>query len=112
VTDFIVFYTNVYPVITEVRLYEETIEHIKTSHPEVPIELPSVLNAIENAVKEPSWIEVGQTPNSYVYVDHNSTNKSGDPLRVPVKVVEGTSGYVKTAFFANHPSPKIVWSKG
>lgn len=110
-SDFKIIATAVFSTVTEVRLYDETIEHIKEGHPEVPIELPSISAAVENTIVNPTHIEESHT-NSYVFVDSLSTNSSGDPLRVPVKLVDGSSGVVKSAYFASTGVKKIVWSKG
>lgn len=102
--------TEVLSNVTEVHLYEETIEHVKSNHPEVPIELPSIDASVENAIVNPTHVEVSYN-NSYVFVDANSTNSSGDPLRVPIKVVTGTSGRVKTIFFGTAAPKPIVWTR-
>jgi hypothetical protein len=103
--------TNVVPELTEVRFYGETVAHIKDEHPEVPIELPCVKEAVTRAVSDPAHVETSHS-NSLVFVDGNSTNRSGDPLRVPVKIVGGTSGRIKTAFFASsNTDDRIIWSK-
>jgi len=87
-------------------------DHIRENHPEVPIHLPSIQTAVESAIANPSHVEASYG-NSYIFVDQGSTNKSGDPLRVPVKMIDGTSsGRVKTAYFASTESQKpIVWSR-
>lgn len=110
-TEFRIIRTSVIGNISEVRLYDETLEHVKQNHPEVPIELPSLLIAITNAVQQPTHVEVSHT-SSYVFVDDGSTNASGNPLRVPVKVIEGTSGLIKTVFFSDTSRPgKIVFER-
>ena len=104
--------TNVLPQLTEVRLYEDTVEKIARGHREVPIELPMMQDAIATAVANPTHVESSYR-GSYVYVDAESTNASGDPLRVPVKPIEGTSGRVRSAFFASsEDNPEIVWRRG
>ncbi len=109
---FRVISTTAFPLITHVRVYDETIDHIRDEHPEIPIDLPSLLHGVTNTLQNPSYVEQGNRPNTYVYVDSTSTNVSGDPLRVPVKVIEGTSGLLKTAFFATPENPQtIVWTK-
>lgn len=105
------FSTNVIPQVSVVRLYEETITKVKTGHPEVPITLPSMEDAVENAVKNPTHVEKSYS-NSYVYVDANSTNVSGDPMRVPVKVVSGTSARVKSIYFAStNSTDNVIWRR-
>jgi hypothetical protein len=103
--------TTVFSNVETVRFYDETLEHIKEQHPEIPIELPSIHQSVERAIVHPSHIEASYS-NSYVFVDAETTNAFGDPLRVPVKIVEGTSARVKTVFFATTSgAPNIVWRK-
>jgi hypothetical protein len=98
--------------VTEVRLYDETIEHVREGHPEIPAEFPCITHAVKETIENPSHIEKSYS-NSYVFVNDSSTNHSGDPLRVPIKIVEGTLGRVKTFFFATPDyEPEIVWRKG
>lgn len=107
-TPFRVIKTTAVSVLSEVILYEETIQKVKDGHPEVPAELPSIEHAVEQAIVNPTYVEKSYK-NSYVFVDTSSTNSSGDPLRVPVKVVTGTSGRVKTFFFGDVAgTPEIV----
>jgi hypothetical protein len=107
---FVTMKTTAIPAVTEVRLYAETEQHIREEHPEVPIDLPSVHGAIQKAVEAPTHVEESYA-NSYVYVDATSTNASGDPLRVPVKVVgTSTSARIKTVYFASTPSSaNVIW---
>ncbi|MCF6122505.1 MULTISPECIES: hypothetical protein [Mesorhizobium] len=99
-TGYKVISTDAVPGLKEVRLYESTIEHVKTEHPEVPVELPSIEIAVGSAISNPTHVEKSYG-NSVVFVDTESTNATGDPLRLPVKLVgDGTSGRVKTFYFA------------
>ena len=98
--------------LTEVRLYPETILKVLNYHPEIPVGLPSILEAVEAAIAKPSQIEVSYGA-SYVFVDFQSTNRSGDPLVVAVKKVGATSGRVKTFYFAQRPAKAaVLWSQG
>ena len=105
------FISTAIPEITHVRLYEETVEHVCENHPEIPAQLPSMTFAVEQAIVDPTHVEFSHA-GAYVFVNTRAVNKSGDPLRVPVKIVEGTSGRIRTFYFAS-PSrpPKIVWRK-
>lgn len=104
--------TTAIPDVTSVRFYEDTKEHVRTNHPEVPIDLPSIDTGVTNAVTTPTHVERSYG-NSYVYVDARSTNSTGDPLRVPVKVVAGTSARVKSVYFASTPGgADVVWRRG
>jgi hypothetical protein len=103
--------TTIIPAVTEVRFYTDTVEKIKEGHPEVPIELPSIMDAAEKAIVAPTHIETSYG-NSYVYVDAESTNVSGDPLRVPVKMVTGSSARVKSVYFASTESEhNVIWRR-
>ncbi|MGE7367923.1 hypothetical protein ACQKKX_02480 [Neorhizobium sp. NPDC001467] len=104
-----IIYTSVLSTAMEIRLYEETVEHVKNHHPEVPIELPSIESAVAQTIVNPTHVEVSYG-NSYVFVDIDSTNASGDPLRVPVKMITSDSGRVKTAYFAStNGTPELAY---
>ena len=96
-----VFQTTVIPEVTLVRLYAETVGHATEGHADAVGVMPGIIQAvaIERAIADPSHVEKSYG-NSYVYVDATTMNASGEPLRVPVKVIEGTSAMVKTYFFA------------
>jgi hypothetical protein len=101
--------TGALETIKVVRFYESTIQHIKEEHPEVPWELPSFTDAIASAVKNPTHIEHGNKSSTVVFVDSNSVNAEGQPLKVPTKRVKGTSARISTAFFAPPKQKRIVW---
>jgi len=105
------FRSGILDVLKEVRFYDETIAHIEGNHPEVPINLPSLQLAVENAVSQPTHVEESYG-NSVVFIDASSTNASGDPLRVPVKIVTEGTGRVKTVLFASSTaSRKVLWRR-
>lgn len=110
-TEYRIIPTQIIQTLTEVRLYEETLEHIREQHPEIPSYFPyfpSFEQAIVHAVTQPTTVEQHYV-NSYTFVG-TSTNFVGHPIRVPVKIVQGTSGRVATVFFANTPAPAfVVW---
>lgn len=111
VTDYKVISTNKLSTLTEVRFYEETVSHVKEEHPEVPIELPCIATAVEGAIQNPSRIE-SSYGNSVIFVDTGTTNAKGEPLRVPVKHIAGTSGRVRTVYFASSNStPSVIWRR-
>jgi hypothetical protein len=69
------------------------------------------LHAVGNAIAAPTRIEESYN-RSYIFIDEGTTNASGDPLVVPVKVVEGTSARVKSFFFgSNDPNAVVLWRK-
>src|ERR1700737_241105 len=92
--------TSVFPGLTEVRLYDETVEHVKANHPEVPLHLVAIHTAVERAIADPNRVERSRG-GSYVFVDVRTTNSSGARLRGPVKGVDRTSGRVRTFYFAS-----------
>lgn len=110
--EFVEYKSLVIPEIKFVRFYKDTFLHILENHPEVRIELPSVYGAIGKAIVDPSHVELSYGV-SYVFVDFESVNRSGDPLRVPVKLVlpQG-SARVRTAYFATVANPAIIWRRG
>jgi hypothetical protein len=111
VTDYKVISTSILPVLTEVRLYDETIKHVEEEH-QIPAKLPCIQTAMENAISNPTQIERSYG-NSFVYMDAATTNASGDPLRIPVKHVEGTSGRIKTFYFADPPTgADVIYRRG
>ena len=108
-SDFTRFATSVIPDIAEVRLYDETIEKVRFGHPEIPARLPSLVAAVMKAVTNPSHVERIDDVN-YVFVDMGTTNASGDPLRVPVKRIDGLSARVKSFYFASGGrAARIIW---
>lgn len=110
--DYTLVVTAACPLVSEVRLYRETLAHVMREHPEIPVLLPSFAAALEHAIQNPTHIEQSHS-NSYVFDDGHTTNRSGDPLRIPVKIIAGTSARVKTAYFAaGGGSPRnIVWRR-
>jgi hypothetical protein len=111
VAKYITIWTYVLPTLDEVRLYADTNDHVKMQHPEIPAELPSIVNAVINAISNPTHVEKSHG-GSVVFVDAATTNASGDPLRVPVKRVIGTSGRVRTFYFATASSAvDIIWRR-
>lgn len=105
--------TTVINEVQMVAIYPETIHHIIRNHPEIGrnAELPSILHAIETTLTNPSRVERSYN-NSFVFVDQNSTNASGEPLRVPVKLVVGTSARMKSAYFAStQGSRDVIWTR-
>jgi len=108
--EFTLIKTTVFSGVTEVRFYSDTLPHI-LEHEEIPILLPSVFGSIEQTIINPTHIESSYR-NSYVFVNAETTNWSGDPLRIPVKIIEGTSGLLKTVYFASSSGvPNIVWRR-
>jgi hypothetical protein len=115
VVDYMTLETNIIPQVTHVRVYQdELLEHVAERHPEIPLLLvPSFVAAVETAITNPTHVESSLVPNKYVFVDARTANASGDPLRVPVKLVDGTSARTSTLFFASpNYETRIIWKEG
>ena len=96
--------------ISEVRLYRETWEHIREEHPEV--ETVGEMGVLQ-ALQSPSQVFVSSTrpDRSVVFVSDNVTYRD-NPLRVPVKRVDGTSGRVSTAYFSGSSyDGDLLWER-
>jgi hypothetical protein len=99
--------------VATVHLYGDTLLHVEDHHPEVQPLLPSIIAAVEAAIIGPSSVEQDR-PNTYVFVDENSTNAEGDPLRVAVRLVPNTqrSARVTTFYFASTEYvPNVVYRR-
>lgn len=98
-----------FPLLSRVRLYRETVTKVMIFHPEIPVELPSIEAAIRKAIAEPSYVATSYG-SSYVFVDEGSTNRTGLPLLVAVKVLQERSGRVRSFYFARPPDAhRIIW---
>lgn len=98
---FRVIKTTAIPNITEVRYYDETIEHIRKQHAEFSSYFPSLDHAICDAIQNPTHVyQANTSPQSsgFRYVS-SSTTYDGNSLVVIVKPIATTSGLVKTAYF-------------
>jgi len=101
--------------VTEVRVYEETAKHVLDRHPEISrtfVGIPTFDAAIDKALTDPTYVGRSHS-NSYVFVDEDSTNWAGEPLRIPVKVFANTtSAHVKTVFFGtSEEGDDLVYKK-
>lgn len=113
--DFRIIPCNCVPGLVHVRVYAETIQHIFDNHPEISrtfVGTPSFDHALTTTISDPSWVEESYA-NSVVFVNDSATNWSGQPMRVPVKVLaDKQSGYMKTAFFGTTETPDaLIYTK-
>lgn len=105
--------STIIPNLQEILFYESALAHLVEGHPEFL--LPSLHRAIESAVSiTATSVHVSSTsPSSVIFVDSNTTNRRGQPLRVPVKLLGNSTGSIKTAYFASSKSPDVeIWRKG
>ena len=106
--DFQSFQTNIIPAITEVRLYKSTIQHVIEHHEEFLV-LPSIIQAVGDTVVNPTRV-AQREKDVFVYTNGNTTNRSGKPLQVPVKIVQGTSARVRSFYYASTTiSDTVIW---
>lgn len=87
----------------EVLVYPETTRKIGLGHPEVPIGMPFMDDAIENAIVTIPELQKSHGK-TYVIVDRDTTDHGGQPLRVAVSMVANTappSARLASAYFAN-----------
>ena len=109
--DFIAVESAIIPEIREIRLYAETVDHVRKHHPEIPASFPTLEFAVLETLRNPTHVEKSYQ-SSYVFVNTHSMNRSGDPLRVPIKIVAGTSARVKSFYFATPiTEPTIIWRR-
>lgn len=108
-SEYLTTLTSAVPTLTVVRLYRETWEEkITVGHPEVN---DFGMTGVLNAVAAPTCVYRSATrpDDSFVFVASGATFR-GDPLHVPVKLVDGTSGRVTSAYFRqSSPSWQKLW---
>jgi hypothetical protein len=100
------------PYLTEVRLYDETMEHIAEQHPEFRLRLPSQRAGLVVGMTNPSRLHASTTdPQRSVVLVSGAFTYFGDALHVPIRMVQPTSGRVVTAYFSGGTYPgKLLWS--
>ena len=99
-----IFTSAILPNVQQIFLSDDTWRHILEDHS--IFGLPCVEAAIGNAVTV-STTSVHQSrtnQRSVVFVDANSTNIHGEPLRVPVKIIGNNTGFITSAYFASSKS--------
>ena len=93
----------------DVNIYDTTLEHIKDDHPEEFSHLDIVYQTIE----KPHRVHKSKTnPRSVILINEECTSASGDPLRVPIKVISATEAIMSTAYFSSSTDQgPLLWSK-
>ena len=86
------------PAVSSVRLYTETMNHIGEKHPEVidAVGLEGILGTVSNPTR---ILESRTNPEQALVFVSDNVKYLDNPLYVPVKLVEGTSARVRTAYF-------------
>ena len=103
--------TTAIPNITEVRYYDETIEHIREQHAEFSSYFPSLDHAICDAIENPTHVyQASTSPQSsgFRYVSSSSTYED-NLLVVIVKPIATTSGLIKTAYFTGQVPGNLLY---
>lgn len=104
--------TTAIPKITCVRFYDETVPHL-AEHQELKNLIPSLEIAIDDTISNPTEVYESNPPHVQSFKFTSANHLHGDdPLVVAVKIVEGTSALLKTAYFTSEVSGKLVWRQG
>jgi hypothetical protein len=104
--------TAVIPELQTIELYESTTDHIRERHPE--LSYPTMEAAVIAAVSTTTTsVHASRTSkSSVIFVDSQTTNTSGDSLRVPVKIMGDGVGIIRTAYFSSVQSPgEVIWRR-
>lgn len=100
--------STIIPQVGSVRLYESTWDKVRNGHPDVA---PFGPQAIIDAVTNPTSVHESSTHphSSYIFVS-DATMLGDHPMVVPVRIVEGTSARVTTAYFSRRQGTKpAIW---
>lgn len=85
---------DLYP---DVNIYDSTLEHIKSNHPEEFSRLDIVYQTIEN----PHRVHKSKTHSrSVTLINEECISTGGDPLRVAIKVVSDSEAIMSSAYFS------------
>lgn len=110
-TGYVAIATTAIQEVSQVIVYDETIPHLGIGHPELRNLTVSLEHAIHDTISRPTEVYVSNPPhvNSYRFrsTDHLYGNNA---MVVAVKVVEGTSARLTTAFFTSQVTGALVWS--
>lgn len=105
--------TNAIAQVEQVRCYDETLEHIANEHPEFTNFVPSLEHAVHDTIAAPTAVLASNSTihaNSYKFVSERHS-RGNSHLVVAVKVLEGTSGLLKTAYFTGEHSGEVVYEE-
>jgi hypothetical protein len=104
--------TNIVPVLREILLADDTWAHIQKQHPEFK-KHNWLYDAVVETLIAPTSVHQSTTrADSLVFLNVETTNESGDALKVPVGLKPEQIGFVRTAYFSGSKSPGIlIWSK-
>ena len=101
--------TTVIPEVTEVRFYDETIPHL-AEHKELEHLIPSLETAIDDTISNPTEVYESNPPHVRSFKYKSDRHLHGESsLVVAVKIVEGTSALLKTAYFTSEVTGEVVW---
>jgi hypothetical protein len=97
---------DLYP---DVTVYDSTLEHMRAGgHLQELARIEDVFSCIS----DPDKVYKSKThPKSVLAVSESMTSPSGDPLRVPIKVLSSTEAIMTTAYFASGEHGELLYSK-
>lgn len=110
----IVVSTGIIPSVTQVYCYEETLPLIAEKHPELDPLVPSLEHAIHDTIAAPTKVLQSNTEIHTAGYRFASTNhrRGEQHLVVAVKVIEGTSALLKTAYFTAATAGTVLYDAG
>jgi hypothetical protein len=109
---FIIIPTTAISQVGEVRLYEQQLKVLLEKHPELALPFQTPRESISNTVAQPTHVyESATNPGgSFIYISTRNTYEN-NPLVVPIKVIDGTSGRVQTAYYSERTGGgALLWS--
>jgi hypothetical protein len=103
--------TNVIEEVSQVHCYDETLEHIADEHPEFENFLPALEHAVHDTIADPTHVFRSNTiqhASGFRFASTRHT-KGNNHLIVAVKIIEGTSALLKTAYFTGNVNGEALY---
>lgn len=113
-SNFKIVKTTATPQVSQVVCYDETLPHIAENHPEFDPLIPSLEHAIHHAIMAPTRVIQSNTDihvGGFKFCSDNH-QRGNQGLVVAVKVIEGTSALLKTAYFTADVTGDVVFEQG
>lgn len=114
VGDRLIITTSAVPHVSQVYCYDETIPHIGDRHPELRHYVPSLEHAVHDTIQNPTHVVRSNSDihvGGFKFCSENHIASGNNHLVVAVKVVEGTSALLKTAYFTDSVSGTVLMDK-
>lgn len=113
-TDYSIVETSAIKEVTHVRCYDETLPDIAEKHPELDPLIPALEHAIHDTISAPTLVSQSNNEIHTAGFRFASTNhrRGNQHLVVAVKVIEGTSALLKTAYFTAGTVGTVLYDGG